>query len=133
MASENALPCYDRDSYNKILESAKPLNDPDGRHLSSFTFLRLSPVLMQNHNLLEFERFVKQMHGKHSNFFILYLENFYKQTSIFSGSLNHSNSDDSFSKEVSYAPVGCLICIMHHGRSCFDPKNKILCCMCLIS
>ncbi|XP_064991839.1 beta-amylase 7-like isoform X1 [Musa acuminata AAA Group] len=62
VASENALPCYDRDSYNKILESAKPLNDPDGRHLSSFTFLRLSPVLMQNHNLLEFERFVKQMH-----------------------------------------------------------------------
>ncbi|KAK6918378.1 Glycoside hydrolase, family 14 [Dillenia turbinata] len=35
--SENALPCHDRQGYNKILENAKPLNDPDGRHLSAFT------------------------------------------------------------------------------------------------
>jgi hypothetical protein len=49
VASENALPCYDRDGFNKILENAKPLNDPDGRHLFGFT---------------EFERFVKRMHGK---------------------------------------------------------------------
>ncbi|WOK94867.1 hypothetical protein Cni_G03572 [Canna indica] len=64
VTSENALPCYDRDTYNKILDNAKPLNDPDGRHLSSFTYLRLGPVLMQSHNFLEFERFVKQMHGE---------------------------------------------------------------------
>ncbi|GFZ06851.1 beta-amylase 2 [Actinidia rufa] len=63
VASENALPCYDREGYNKILENAKPLNDPDGRHLSAFTYLRLSPVLMENHNFMEFERFVKRMHG----------------------------------------------------------------------
>ncbi|KAJ6972322.1 hypothetical protein NC653_032791 [Populus alba x Populus x berolinensis] len=64
LASENALPCYDREGYNKILENAKPLHNPDGRHLSVFTYLRLSPVLMERHNFQEFERFVKRMHGK---------------------------------------------------------------------
>lgn len=64
MASENALPCYDRDGYNKILDNAKPLSDPDGRHLSSFTYLRLSRVLMCSHNFKEFSRFVQRMHGK---------------------------------------------------------------------
>ncbi|XP_042389004.1 beta-amylase 2, chloroplastic-like isoform X1 [Zingiber officinale] len=64
VSSENVLPCYDRDSYTKILDNAKPLNDPDRRHLSSFTYLRLCSTLLQNHNFLEFERFVKQMHGE---------------------------------------------------------------------
>eukprot|EP00257_Ricinus_communis_P024274 XP_015584440.1 beta-amylase 2, chloroplastic isoform X2 [Ricinus communis] len=64
VASENALPCYDREGYNKILENAKPLEDPDGRHLSVFTYLRLSAVLMERHNFIEFERFVKRMHGE---------------------------------------------------------------------
>ncbi|XP_031113460.1 beta-amylase 2, chloroplastic-like isoform X2 [Ipomoea triloba] len=64
VASENALPSYDRAGYNKILENAKPWNDPDGRHLSAFTYLRLSPILIENHNFLEFERFLKRMHGE---------------------------------------------------------------------
>lgn len=64
VASENALPCHDREGYNKILENAKPMNDPDGRHLSAFTYLRLSPILMERHNFMEFERFVKRMHGE---------------------------------------------------------------------
>ncbi|KAL0907661.1 hypothetical protein M5K25_022082 [Dendrobium thyrsiflorum] len=64
VASVNSFPCYDRDSYNKILQNAKPLDDPDGRHLSSFTYLRLSPVLMEGCNFSEFERFVKRMHGE---------------------------------------------------------------------
>lgn len=63
VASENALPCYDRDGFNKILENAKPLNDPDGRHLFGFTYLRLSKVLFERPNFFEFERFVKRMHG----------------------------------------------------------------------
>ncbi|KAK6920121.1 Glycoside hydrolase, family 14 [Dillenia turbinata] len=62
VASENALPCHDREGYNKILENAKPLNDPDGRHLSAFTYLRLSPILMERQNFREFERFVRRMH-----------------------------------------------------------------------
>ncbi|XP_074272998.1 beta-amylase 2, chloroplastic [Silene latifolia] len=64
VASENALPCYDRDGYNKILENAKPRDDPDGKHLSAFTYLRLNPDLLEESNLLEFERFVKRMHGE---------------------------------------------------------------------
>ncbi|KAI4355065.1 hypothetical protein L6164_003877 [Bauhinia variegata] len=64
VASENALPCYDREGYNKILENAKPFNDPDGRHLSAFTYLRLNPTLMEKHNFREFSRFVKRMHGE---------------------------------------------------------------------
>ncbi|XP_050386415.1 LOW QUALITY PROTEIN: beta-amylase 2, chloroplastic [Argentina anserina] len=64
VASENALNCHDREGYNKILENAKPLNDPDGRHLSAFTYLRLSTVLLERHNFMEFERFVKKMHGE---------------------------------------------------------------------
>ncbi|OVA14036.1 Glycoside hydrolase [Macleaya cordata] len=62
VASENALPCHDREGYNKILENAKPLNDPDGRHLVAFTYLRLTPYLMEEQNFVEFERFVKRMH-----------------------------------------------------------------------
>lgn len=64
VASENALSCHDREGYNKILENAKPLNDPYGRHLSAFTYLRLSPLLLEKHNLTEFERFVRGMHGE---------------------------------------------------------------------
>ena len=64
VVSENALPCLDRVSYNKVLDNTKPINDPDGRHFSSFTYLRLSPLLMERPNLIEFERFVKRMHGK---------------------------------------------------------------------
>lgn len=64
VASENALPCYDREGYNKILENAKPFNDPDGRHLSAFTYLRLSLDLMETCNFIEFECFVRRMHGE---------------------------------------------------------------------
>lgn len=64
VACENALPCYNRESYDKILENAKPLNDPEGRRISAFTYLRLSSVLMEEQNFTEFEQFVKRMHGK---------------------------------------------------------------------
>ncbi|KAM7275703.1 hypothetical protein ACFE04_017569 [Oxalis oulophora] len=64
VASESAVPCHSRLGYNKILDNAKPLNDPDGRHLLSFTYLRLSPELMERQNFLEFERFIKRMHGE---------------------------------------------------------------------
>ncbi|KAL3702312.1 hypothetical protein R1sor_020334 [Riccia sorocarpa] len=63
VASENALPCYDRDGYNKILENSKPLKNPDGRHLVAFTYLRLNPTLMEEHNLKEFAFFVNRLHG----------------------------------------------------------------------
>lgn len=62
--SENPLPFLDRVGYNKILDNAKPLADPDGRYLSSFIYHRLGPLLLERQNLMEFERFVKRMHGK---------------------------------------------------------------------
>lgn len=64
ITSENGIPCLDKVSYNHILEKAKPLNDPDGRHYSAFTYFRLAPLLMEPHNIMEFERFVKRMHGE---------------------------------------------------------------------
>ncbi|XP_057435635.1 beta-amylase 7 isoform X1 [Lotus japonicus] len=64
VVSENALPCLNRVSYNKVLDNAKPMNDPDGRHFSSFAYPRLSPLLMERQNFIEFERFVKRMHGE---------------------------------------------------------------------
>ncbi|EOX95971.1 hypothetical protein QUC31_005312 [Theobroma cacao] len=64
VASENALLCHDRMGYNKILDNLKLVNDPDGRHFASFTYLRLSPLLMERQNFMEFERFVKRMHGE---------------------------------------------------------------------
>ncbi|KAH9320500.1 hypothetical protein KI387_015139 [Taxus chinensis] len=64
VASVNALPCYDRDSYNRILENAKPINDPDRRHLVAFIYRRLTPTLMERVYFCEFDRFVKRMHGK---------------------------------------------------------------------
>ncbi|KAH6789462.1 beta-amylase 2 [Perilla frutescens var. frutescens] len=64
VASENALPCYDKEGYDKILETSKPISDPDGRHLSAFTYLRLTPQLMEEQNFMEFERFVKRLHGE---------------------------------------------------------------------
>lgn len=64
VGGENSIPCHSREGYNRILENAKPFNDPDGRHLLSFSYDRLSPQLMDRNNLTEFERFVKRMHGE---------------------------------------------------------------------
>lgn len=64
VASENALPCYDKEGYDKILDIAKPISDPDGRHLAAFTYLRLTPQLMEEQNFMEFDRFVKRLHGE---------------------------------------------------------------------
>ncbi|KAI7758416.1 hypothetical protein M8C21_013104, partial [Ambrosia artemisiifolia] len=63
VASENALPCYDRRGYRKILEVAKPRNEPYGRCISSFTYRGLNQTLLEQHNLTEFALFVKKMHG----------------------------------------------------------------------
>ncbi|KAG4925567.1 hypothetical protein GLYMA_18G232400v4 [Glycine max] len=64
VTSQNGFPCLNRVGYNKVLDNAKPMNDPDGRHFSSFTYLRLSSLLMERQNFIEFERFVKRMHGE---------------------------------------------------------------------
>ena len=63
VASENALSCYDRRGYNKILENSKPEADSTGRSLVAFTYLRLSPELMEDDNFFEFTRFVRRLQG----------------------------------------------------------------------
>ncbi|KAL0305597.1 UNVERIFIED_CONTAM: Beta-amylase 2, chloroplastic [Sesamum radiatum] len=62
VAAENALPCYGRQGFNKILQNARSYDAPNNEHLCAFTYLRLCPDLMEEHNLREFERFIKQMH-----------------------------------------------------------------------
>ncbi|XP_031392233.1 beta-amylase 7 isoform X3 [Punica granatum] len=63
MVSENSIPCFDWASYSRLLNRAKPLNDPEGRHFLAFTYLRLNPLLLERHNFMEFERFLNRMHG----------------------------------------------------------------------
>ncbi|PHU09603.1 Beta-amylase 2, chloroplastic [Capsicum chinense] len=65
-AGENARTIYRREGYNRILENAKPLGDPSCRcRLSVCNYLRLGPTLLEKHNFMEFERFVRKMHGGH--------------------------------------------------------------------
>ena len=64
---ENALARYDRGAFDQILHNAsRSTIDSDGdrlpRRISSFTFLRLSPELLDQHNWDEFVRFVRAMH-----------------------------------------------------------------------
>ncbi|KAM0021632.1 putative beta-amylase [Helianthus debilis subsp. tardiflorus] len=63
VSGQNAFPCYDRQGYGEILEVAKPRNDVFGRCICSFTYRGLDQTLLEQHNLREFELFVKKMHG----------------------------------------------------------------------
>ncbi|KAI4327917.1 hypothetical protein L6164_020326 [Bauhinia variegata] len=63
VAGENALLCYDREGYKRLVEMAKPRNDPDRRHFSFFVFQQ--PSLVQgNICLSELDYFIKCMHGE---------------------------------------------------------------------
>jgi len=62
-AGENALLCYDREGYKKLVEIAKPRNDPDRRHFSFFVYQQPS-LLQTNVCWSELDFFVKCMHGK---------------------------------------------------------------------
>jgi beta-amylase len=52
VASENALPCYDRDGFNKILENAKPRNDPDDEICLDSPTLGLAKFSLREPNFL---------------------------------------------------------------------------------
>ncbi|KAH1234612.1 Beta-amylase 8 [Glycine max] len=62
-AGENALLCYDREGYKKLVEIAKPRNDPDRRHFSFFVYQQPS-LLQTNVCWSELDFFVKCMHGE---------------------------------------------------------------------
>ncbi|KAH8948977.1 hypothetical protein BDL97_10G006000 [Sphagnum fallax] len=65
-ACENALSCYGQEDYNQILKNAKPMRGggATGHHLDAFTYLRLSPDLMEEHNFEVFAHFVCCLHGE---------------------------------------------------------------------
>lgn len=63
VSSGNTRLCHDRDFYLKVLADAKPFDDPEGHHLASFTYSKLSPSLMERTNFEEFKHFVSCMHG----------------------------------------------------------------------
>lgn len=60
LAGQNALPCYDREGFMRMVETAKPRNDPDRRHFSFFTFQIPQPFAQ---SFSEVDYFVKCMHG----------------------------------------------------------------------
>lgn len=65
VAAQSTLPCHDRETYIRIIETAKPRNDPDHRHLSFFTYQQLTPVFMQREMCFsEMDNFIKCMHGE---------------------------------------------------------------------
>ncbi|RWR87244.1 beta-amylase 8 isoform X1 [Cinnamomum micranthum f. kanehirae] len=63
VAGENVLPCYDRDGYARILETAKPRSNPDRRHLSFFVY-RQPSAFMEREMTMELGYFIKCMHGE---------------------------------------------------------------------
>ncbi|KAM3239535.1 hypothetical protein ACQJBY_053288 [Aegilops geniculata] len=68
---ESALPCLDVDMYSRILDTAKPRNDPDRHHLSFFAYRQRTPFLLQRDVCFsELETFVKCMHGEATQNFV---------------------------------------------------------------
>ncbi|KDP28061.1 hypothetical protein JCGZ_19469 [Jatropha curcas] len=59
----NMLSCYDREGCMKVVEMAKPRNDPDRRHFSFFVYQQPSPLFQGAICFGELDYFIKCMHG----------------------------------------------------------------------
>jgi len=66
VAGENALSCYEREGYMRIVEMAKPRSDPDRRHFSFFVYQQPTPLVQGTICFSELDYFIKSMHGKDS-------------------------------------------------------------------
>ncbi|XP_057478971.1 beta-amylase 8-like [Actinidia eriantha] len=64
VAGQNADPCYDREGYMRIVETAKPRNDPDHRHFLFFVHQQPSSFAQGTICLPGLDYFVKSMHGE---------------------------------------------------------------------
>ncbi|GMQ03759.1 hypothetical protein CsSME_00049431 [Camellia sinensis var. sinensis] len=64
VAGQNAVPCYDREGYMRIIETAKPRNDPDRRHFLFFVYQQASPFAQGTICFPELDYFIKCMHGE---------------------------------------------------------------------
>ncbi|WOL18292.1 beta-amylase 8 [Canna indica] len=67
VAAQSTFPCHVRETYLKILEIAKPRNDPDHHHLSFFVYQQqLSPIILQRQIFFsDLDNFIKCMHGEY--------------------------------------------------------------------
>ena len=63
IAGENAPPCCDREGYMRLVEMAKPRNDPDRHHFSFFVYQQPSPLVQGTMCLSDLDYFIKSMHG----------------------------------------------------------------------
>ncbi|XP_075522630.1 beta-amylase 8 isoform X2 [Primulina tabacum] len=64
VAGQNAQPCYDKEGFTRLVETAKPRNHPDGRHFSFFSFQQHSPLFQRTACFTKIECFIKRMHGE---------------------------------------------------------------------
>ncbi|KAM3734436.1 hypothetical protein ACB098_10G014300 [Castanea mollissima] len=64
VAGENALSCYEREGYMRIVEMAKPRSDPDRRHFSFFVYQQPTPLVQGTICFSELDYFIKSMHGE---------------------------------------------------------------------
>ncbi|KAK4557348.1 hypothetical protein RGQ29_007204 [Quercus rubra] len=64
VAGENALLCYEREGYMRIVEMAKPRSDPDRRHFSFFVYQQPTPLVQGTICFSELDYFIKSMHGE---------------------------------------------------------------------
>lgn len=66
VAGQNADSCYDRQDYSRMVETAKPMHDPDQHHFSSFLYQPPGPLVERTYCFSELAHFVNSMHGKNS-------------------------------------------------------------------
>ncbi|KAL6533694.1 Beta-amylase 8 [Orobanche hederae] len=65
VAGLNMQPCYDREGFTRLVETAKPRNHPDRRHFSFFVFQQqLSPLIQRTICFSEIDHFIKSMHSE---------------------------------------------------------------------
>ncbi|KAH7851932.1 hypothetical protein Vadar_018460 [Vaccinium darrowii] len=62
VAGQNAVPCYDRAGFMRIVETSKPINDPDHHCFLFCVHQQLSPFVQQTICFPELDYFIKSMH-----------------------------------------------------------------------
>ncbi|KAK4748746.1 hypothetical protein SAY87_015332 [Trapa incisa] len=62
VTGENAPSCYDREGYIRVIEMAKPQNDPDHHHFAFFVYQQPSPLDQRSFSDMDFV--IKSMHGQ---------------------------------------------------------------------
>ncbi|KAF3449207.1 hypothetical protein FNV43_RR09935 [Rhamnella rubrinervis] len=64
VAGENALSCYDREGYMRVVQMAKPRNDPDHHQFFFFVYQQPSSLVQGTICFSELDYFIKCMHGE---------------------------------------------------------------------